>query len=140
MWPSRIWPLVGGVLILLSVGRWGTALLAWFIYVPFLYYTRTTQGLHSRVWLLLALFVFITLTTLKDTTPPVRYLFAPVSAAPGAMAIFLLLLLWELIRRCVGAALALYVFPALSIVAAWAQNSISGVSAFTLANTQLARY
>lgn len=134
-----VWWLVAGiVLMVLSIMRFGAGALAWFAPVPFMVHAATTHGWRARGWLALALLVATHLAIAKIITPPLSFALVPMFALPAAISLFLILLLWQWLRRRAGRVWALYSFPALIVVGEWSNHALGEFGTWgALATTQL---
>ncbi len=112
--------LLGMALVFASGMRWGVAPLAWVAPVPWLLWVRRAEGARGRLAILLALVVASVAQVAKIITPPIPMVFALGFGIPMAVGTWGGLLAWDALRRRTLESVALYVWPALTVLAEWA--------------------
>jgi apolipoprotein N-acyltransferase len=122
---SRIWLVVGALLLGLSQMRWGVGALAWVAPIPFLVYLRATRGARSRLLAALGIFAGYTLAVAKIVTAPLPLAFAPLFALPTSALATGAYLAWDRAQRRSPAWVPPLVFAAASVVTEFAQHRLT---------------
>ena len=136
--PRTAW-LVAGVLVTFFVGnRYNIAPLSWVAAVPWLVYLRQRAGWRDRVLLLVALQVAYFLALFKIVTEPLTVSFAVMFSIPVALSIFVLLEVFESMRRRLGDGWGILLFPALTVLNEWLGTYVSPMGSWgSLAYSQI---
>lgn len=117
--PVRTWVLLaaGIVLVALAGNRAGVAAIAWVAPVPLLVAATRLTRWRGRALLLLASVAALSLQTMKLVSAPMPPALALVFGVPLGVLLWLVLVLWDAVRRRAGAAWSVHAFAALSVVA-----------------------
>jgi apolipoprotein N-acyltransferase len=95
-----LWLFAGVALTAVTGYRFGTGLTAWFSSAPWLAYATMTQGLRARLTLLGAVLLGVNLGVSRIVTEPVPFAMTFAYGVPGALGLFIVLLVGaQLIRR-----------------------------------------
>lgn len=136
--PTWAWLALGIGTAVLVGHRLNVAALAWVSCVPWLVYLRRTQGWRARLLLLAALQVAVALQTAKIITEPIPWLFVPVFSVPSALGAWAAYCGFEVLRRRIGDARGLVLFPSMVVVLEWLAWTGSDLGSWgALAYTQL---
>ncbi|MFT7521021.1 MAG: apolipoprotein N-acyltransferase, partial [Kiritimatiellia bacterium] len=107
---------LGVSLIAVSGGHSGVAALAWVAPVPWLLLMGRTERWWERALLGLALAGAMTLQLSTIVSEPVPFIFAPMFGVPIAAGLWLIYMVWDVVRRRLSARFALYALPASAAV------------------------
>lgn len=114
--PTWVLVLLGVAFVALSGGRFGVEALAWIAPVPWLLWLRRIHRWPSRLAVLVAAMAAVTLQFSTIITEPIPAMFAVLFGVPVGIGLWLLLMVWDGLRRRTSEALALYALPALAAV------------------------
>jgi apolipoprotein N-acyltransferase len=117
--PPFAWLVLGVAINLMTSKRWGVDAFAWIAPIPYLIYLRTTTGMLSRVWLVVAILIGTTLGVVKIATGFIGLEFIVRMGTISAIPISILYLLWDQLNRRGGDVVGLYSFPALWVALEW---------------------
>lgn len=112
--PTWALSLAGVVLTFLAGHRAGVALLAWVAPVPLALAATRLRGWRGRLVLLAVCAAALSLQALKMVTPPLAAPFALLFGVPLGALLWLVLVLWDALRRRAGAAWSIPAFAALT--------------------------
>ena len=118
--PTWALAVLGMALVFASGMRWGVPQIAWIAPVPWLLWVRRAEGARGRLAILLALVLASVAQIAKIITPPIPMVFALAFGIPMALGTWVALLVWDALRRRTCEPVALYVWPALTVLAEWA--------------------
>lgn len=128
----------GVVLTILSGYRWGVEVIAWVSWIPFLMYGMKTKGWKDSLLLFIALQVGINGVTAKIISEPIPLIFAFLFGVPTGFSAWILLSLWEQVRRRVSFLLWIPSFVTLVIISEWTTFEYSDFGMWgTMAGTQV---
>ncbi|HFU77408.1 MAG TPA: hypothetical protein ENK68_02780, partial [Epsilonproteobacteria bacterium] len=114
------------VLCIALVGmRYNVAILAWVVFVPLLLLIRDTHGVKAWAWVGLLLQIGFFLQISKIITDPIPLPFALLFSAPMALGAWLMIWIFEKVRRRIGELLGVFFFAALMSVSDWLNYTIS---------------
>ncbi len=132
------WLVVGVLATTLTQLRWNIGVLAWVAPVGFLLYLRSASGWRSWLVVLGAAEVTILLQSSKMITEPLPWFFA-LFAVPQGAVMAVIYVLFESLRRRLGDAWGLVLFPALMVTVEWLGTTFSPTGSFgwSMSNTQL---
>ncbi len=110
---------LGILLTVLSGYRWGVEVFAWISWVPFLVFTMKTKNWKDWLWLLIALEMASNGMTAKIITEPIPFFFTFIFGVPIGFSAWLMLLIWENVRRRISFKLWIPSFVTLVIFSEW---------------------
>jgi len=117
--PLWAWALLGIAVTAMVNMRFNVAVLAWVSAVPWLIFLRRTEGWKARVAFVGLLQVAMFLSLLKIITAPMPWFFALMFSVPMGIGSALAFLAFEAMRRRLGEAWGLALFPAMAIATDW---------------------
>ncbi len=113
--PTLVLALAGSVLVIASGMRWGVPPLAWIAPVPWMLWIRRTTCWRER----LAILAVLALATVAQLTKIIPTVFALGFGLPMALGTWIVLLVWDALRRRTSEVHALYAWPALIVLSDW---------------------
>ena len=127
------------VLFIALVGmRFNVAFLAWVMFVPLLLLVRRTDGLKGWLWVGLLLQAGFLLQVAKIITDPIPPIFAPMFSVPAALGTWLVIWIFEKMRRRIGELPGVFFFAALMSVSEWLTYTTSQMGSWgAMAYTQV---
>ena len=111
--------------IALTGMRYNVAFLAWVMFVPPLLLVRQTDGLKGWLWVGLLLQVGFLLQVAKIITDPIPLIFAPMFSVPVALGMWLVIWIFEKVRRRISELAGVFFFAALMSVSEWVTYTTS---------------
>lgn len=136
--PPWAWLLVALLVHPLVGMRFNVALLGWVAGVPWLLYLRSTRGWRARLLFFGVMQLAMFLQVSKIVTEPLPWFFGAMYSVPMALGATAAYLGFEALRRRLGDAFGLALFPAIAVIAEWASAYGSEVGSWgALAYSQL---
>lgn len=130
--------LLGIIFTILSGYRWGVEILAWISWVPLLVYSMKCKNWKDWLLLLLALEIASNGMTAKIITEPIPFFFTFIFGIPIGFSAWLMLVIWENVRRRINPKLWIPSFVTLVIFSEWTTFKYSEFGMWgTMAVTQL---
>ena len=128
---------LGAALTAIAAYRWGVSLAAWIAPAPFLLVMRRADGWRARLVVLAVVAVASIVSVGKIITAPLPWALAIPFALPSAVAMWLVLVATEALRRRAGERAGVAAFVALSTLGDWLSASYSPLGIWgTAASTQ----
>ncbi len=128
---------LGALLISIAAYRWGVSAAAWIAPAPFLLVMRRATSWRSRLVVLAVVTLASIVSVGKIITAPVPWVLAIPFALPSAVAMWLVLLATEALRRRAGERAGVLAFVALSTLGDWLSAAHSPLGIWgTAASTQ----
>lgn len=116
---------LGVVLSVLGHYRWGVELVSWFAMVPFLIFTMKMRGWKDSLLLFAVIQVALNATTFKIVTDPIPGVFAFMFGVPAAVSLWVLLLIWNWLRKRISYTLWIPLFVAMAVIGDWSTFEFS---------------